>query len=171
MQGPILICYDGSEDARAAIEAAAPFFQGRETVVVCFWQPFAAVAKRFAVNLLEIVQDAASVNEREGLYAERIAAEGAELAEQAGLVAEPRAVKADRAIDETMIGYADQIDTPLIVLGSRGRSNLRSMLLGDVAHDVVQRASRPIFLVPSSRLGGRRREELAEAEREEITTS
>jgi hypothetical protein len=34
------------------------------------------------------------------------------------------------------------------------------MLLGDVAHDVVQRSSRPVLLVPSARLSGRRREEL-----------
>jgi hypothetical protein len=34
------------------------------------------------------------------------------------------------------------------------------MLLGDVAHDVVQRSTRPVLLVPSARLSTRRREEL-----------
>jgi hypothetical protein len=49
----------------------------------------------------------------------------------------------------------------VIVLGSRGRTCIASMLLGDVAHNVVQRSDRPVLLVPSSQLANRRRDELA----------
>jgi len=158
--GPILLCYDGSDDAAAAIEAAAPMFAGREAVVVCFWQPFAQVAKRFAVSLLEVVQEAGSVNEREALLAHQMAAAGAAIALAAGLVADGEAVEVTRPIDESIIAYADEVDAPVIVLGARGRSGVGSMLLGDVAHDVVQRSTRPVLLVPSARLSGRRRTEL-----------
>jgi nucleotide-binding universal stress UspA family protein len=158
---PILLCYDGSDDAAAAIEAAAPLFPGREAVVVCFWQPFAQVAKRFAVSLLEVVQEATSVNEREGSLAQELADAGAAIASRAGLHAEAHAVEVSKPIDEAIIAYADEIDAPVIVLGARGRSGIGSMLLGDVAHDVVQRSTRPVLLVPSARLSGRRRDELA----------
>jgi nucleotide-binding universal stress UspA family protein len=158
---PILLCYDGSDDAAAAIEVAAPLLAGREAVVVCFWQPFAQVAKRFAVSLLEVVQEATSVNEREGSLAQQLADTGAEIANQAGLRAVGHAVEVSKPIDEAIIAYADEIDAPVIVLGARGRSGIGSMLLGDVAHDVVQRSTRPVLLVPSARLSGRRRDELA----------
>jgi nucleotide-binding universal stress UspA family protein len=158
--GPILLCYDGSDDAAAAIEEAAPLFAGRTAVVACFWQPFAQVAKRFAVSLLEVVQEAPSVNEREAQLAQQLAEQGAALASRLGLAAEASAVKVSDPIDEAIIAHADAIDAPLIVLGSRGRSGIGSMLLGDVAHDVVQRSTRAVMVVPSVRLSGRRREEL-----------
>jgi nucleotide-binding universal stress UspA family protein len=159
---PILLCYDGSDDAAAAIQTAGPLFPGRGAVVVCFWQPFAQVAKRFAISLLEVVQEAASVNDREASLAQQLAETGAEIANQAGLRAEGHAVEVSKPIDEAIIAYADEIDAPVIVLGARGRSGIGSMLLGDVAHDVVQRSTRPVLLVPSARLSGRRRDELAD---------
>ena len=86
--GPLLLCYDGSDDGRPAIEAAARLFAGREAVVACFWQPFAAVAKRFAVSLLEVVQEADDINEREAALAQQIADEGAAIARRGGFDAQ-----------------------------------------------------------------------------------
>jgi nucleotide-binding universal stress UspA family protein len=160
--GPILLCYDGSDDAAAAINAVAALLSGHDALAVCFWQPFSRQASRFAINLLELVQDPASVNDREAELAQQIANEGADLANQAGLHAEGHAVEVNLPIDEAIIVHADQIDTPLIVLGSRGRSSISSMLLGDVANDVAQRSNRPVFLAPSSRRATRRRQALTD---------
>jgi hypothetical protein len=68
---------------------------------------------------------------------------------------------ADSQLAEQRAQYAEEVDAALILLGSRGRSGIGSMLLGDVAHDVAQRSTRMVLLVPSPRLSGRRREELA----------
>jgi nucleotide-binding universal stress UspA family protein len=160
--GPVLLCYDGSDDAGTAIEAAAALLPGREAIAVCFWQPFAQVAKRFAVSLLEVVQEAASVNGRENDLARQIADAGSEIAVRAGMRCTGLAVEVNRPVDEAIIAYADEIDAPLIVLGARGRSGIGSMLLGDVSHDVVQRSTRTVMLVPSAALSGRRRSELGE---------
>jgi nucleotide-binding universal stress UspA family protein len=166
VSGPILLCYDGSDDAGTAIEVAGSLFPGRETVSVCFWQPFAQVAKRFAIDLLEIVQEAESVNGRESVLAQEIADAGAAIATRAGLASTGKAVEVSKPIDEAIIAYADEIDAPVIVLGARGRSAVGSMLLGDVAHDVVQRSTRAVLLVPSGALSGRRRTELGAGERD-----
>jgi nucleotide-binding universal stress UspA family protein len=155
VDGPLLICYDGSDGARTALEAAVAAFD-RPAVVACYWQPFADSSRSLAMNLLELVQDPAAINEREQASAQRVADEGAELAAAAGRAAEPVAVRTSRAIDEAIHHHAEELDAFAIVLGSRGRSGLGSVLLGDVAGDVVQLSSRPVFVVPSGPLARRR---------------
>src|SRR4051794_12319086 len=39
--GPLLLCYDGSEHARDAVERAGSLFAGRDAVVLTVWQPTA----------------------------------------------------------------------------------------------------------------------------------
>jgi nucleotide-binding universal stress UspA family protein len=158
--GPILVCYDGSEGARAALERAAALFSGSEAVVACYWQPFAQSRERFAIEILELVQDAGSVNDREEGLAGRIAAEGAELAAAGGLHAEARAIRIVGPVDEAILAHADELGAAAIVLGARRRSSLRSLLVGDVTNEVVQRAARPVVVVPSPHLADRRRSEL-----------
>src|SRR5262245_35065249 len=98
--GPLLICYDGSEGAKAALESAVSLFKGREALVVSYWQPFAEPTKRLAINILELVQNAESINEREEQLARDIAEEGATLAREAGAVATAEAVEVSGPVDE-----------------------------------------------------------------------
>jgi nucleotide-binding universal stress UspA family protein len=153
---PLLICYDGSDGARTALDAAVAAFD-RPTVVACYWQAFADSGRPLAMNVLELIQDPASINEREQAAAQQVAEEGAALAEAAGREAEAVAVRVSTPIDEAILRHAEELDAFAIVLGSRGRSGLGSILLGDVAGDVLQLSSRPVFVVPSSALAERRR--------------
>ncbi len=66
------------------------------------------------------------------------------------------AVKVTTPVDEAILSHADELDASAIVLGSRSRSGLGSILLGDVAGDVVQLSNRPVFVVPSAALAERR---------------
>ncbi len=63
----------------------------------------------------------------------------------------PQAPQVSGRVDDAILAYADEIDARLIVLGSRGRSSAGYALLGDVAHDILQRADRPVLVVPSRR--------------------
>src|SRR5215467_12488763 len=143
---PLLVCYDGSDGAKAALAAAAAVFAPRSAVVACYWMPFAASTRRFGLDIRELVQNADDVNQR-----------GAELARAAGLDAEGQAIEIDGPIDEAILSHAEDIDAPAIVLGSRSRSTLRSLLLGSVANEVAQRSPRPVYLAPSLALADRRR--------------
>ena len=154
--GVVLISYDESDDSRAAIVAASPMIAGRDAIVAYFWQPFAEVARAFAINLMEIVQDPAAINAREQARAEAAAAEGAELARAHGITCEGRARMATGSLDEAIILPPRIAVAGLIVLGARGRSSWGSALLGNVAHDVLQRARMPVLVVPSPALGERR---------------
>jgi nucleotide-binding universal stress UspA family protein len=75
------------------------------------------------------------------------AEEGVNLARESGLEAEPLAVEADGPIWETIIETADRRQAAVIVMGSRGLTGLRSMLLGSVSSTVVHHAHRPTLVV------------------------
>ena len=153
---PILICYDGSDGARTALETAAVTFD-RPMVVACYWQSFAESQKPLGIDLLEVIQDPTSINEREHALAERFAHEGKQLLEAAGCTVDCVAVKVTTPIDGAILSHADELDAHAIVLGSRSRSGLGSVLLGDVAGDVVELSDRPVFVVPSVTLAERRK--------------
>jgi nucleotide-binding universal stress UspA family protein len=128
--------------------------------VACYWQPFASSTKPLAIDMLELVQEAARINEREEQLAHELAEKGAATARKAGMTADARAIEIDGPIDEGILLHAEELDASAIVLGARSRAGVRSLLLGDTANEVAQRATRPVFVVPSPPLGSRRREAL-----------
>jgi len=48
---------------------------------------------------------------------------------------------------EEIVKIAESEDVSLIVVGSHGKSNLKSVLIGSVSEDVVRRATRPVTVV------------------------
>ena len=89
--------------------------------------------------------------------AERLAAEGCERARLAGIAATPVVVEADDGVGRAILAAADAAGASLIVMGSRGLTGLRSLLLGSISHEVLQHAHRPVAIVPSIPLAAARR--------------
>jgi nucleotide-binding universal stress UspA family protein len=162
--GPLLICYDGSDAAKAALEEAARLFEGRSAVIACYWQPLTSRPGRFAHDLRELVEDPDDVNRREQELAEAVAEEGVVLARAARLVADGQAVEISGPIEEAILMHADELEASAIVIGSRSRSSLHSLLIGNVANEVVQHSNRSVFLTPSPELAQRRRSELSRSD-------
>lgn len=48
---------------------------------------------------------------------------------------------------DTIVQYANDHDTELIIMGSRGLGGLKSFFLGSTSKEVVQKASCPVFIV------------------------
>ena len=144
---PILICYDGSDDAQRAIDAAAGLLGPRRAVVLAVGPPLTA-AESLAVTA-PVTPGAAfeALNEDD---ARQRASAGADLARRAGFVAEARADLAAPTW-EGIVDTADEIDAAVIVLGSRGLKGAREAFEGSVSHQVAEQAGRPVLIVPPPR--------------------
>jgi len=146
---PVMFAYDGSPHARAAIERGTALVRPGPAVVATAWTSFedAAPAALLALpgDVVRGAVDDLDAANREA--AEKLAAEGAELARAAGFDAEPRAVRAADAFFVALITLADEIDASAIVMGSRGRSRLAATLLGSVSTGVLNHTRRPVMIV------------------------
>ena len=147
---PILIAYDGSDDAKRAVDEAAALFSG-SAVVVTAWQPFVAVLAEHPMSAsAPPPSDVAEIDRRLEEGAEKTAAEGAERANAAGLDARAQAVEAAGPVWDAILRSAEDSDARVVVIGPRGLSGLKSALLGSVSHAVMQHARRPVLVAQPS---------------------
>jgi nucleotide-binding universal stress UspA family protein len=156
----ILICYDGSEDAQAAIERAGELFAGESATVLTVWEPFMEVMARTGAGL-GYGLDGAKIQEIDAAAAadaEKRAEEGATRAREAGLSAEPHVRPRANAVTDAILAEAEEVDAKAIVMGTRGLTRLKSLLLGSVSSAVTQHADRPVVVVPSPEIAAARAE-------------
>jgi nucleotide-binding universal stress UspA family protein len=158
---PILIAYDGSENARHAIDWAGELFPGRHAVVLYAWEPVEGVAARHGgIGSTAGLSAAGSLRDADAWghdAAVRVAAAGAELARAAGLDAEARVEQGALPVWELIVRAADEVGASLVVLGSRGLRGLRSLVLGSVSHQVAHHAHQSVVVVPMPSLTDARR--------------
>lgn len=139
-QPPLLFAYDGSECSKRAIAEGGHLLKPGSAVVLTVAAPAppAGIGSGPALDTLdENVED-------ETL---EIAAEGVKLASDLGYDARPEVIRAD-PVWEGVIEHAESIDATAIVMGTKGRTGLASVLVGSVAKAVVQRSARPVIVVP-----------------------
>ena len=145
----MLVAYDGSTAARAAVEAAGRMLPGRSAVVVSVWSPVTEVAGASLLALpSKLARDAAAALDSESRsQAQRLAREGAELARSAGLEARDEAAESIGNVWSTILAVADREDAGAVVVGSRGMSGVKSLLLGSVSEALVNHSGRPVLVV------------------------
>jgi nucleotide-binding universal stress UspA family protein len=151
---PILIAYDGSDAARAAIVQAGALFGARRTVVLTVWEPglseFMLVPDASGMGTTMLPYDPAVVREvdRAGEdHAKDIAHDGQALAEAAGLQAEALVARDLTDAAAAIVQAAEQHGAAAIVVGSRGLRGLRSKLLGSTSNEVLRKAACPVVVV------------------------
>ena len=142
---PILICYDGSVDAREAINVAGELFPGYHAVVLDV-APLLTPVESLA-ELSPVTPNFGETNEDDAL---RRARAGATFAREVGLTAEARSNLAAPTW-EGIVGMADEVDAAVIVVGSRGLTGVRELFNGSISHDVAEHAGRPVLIVPPRR--------------------
>jgi nucleotide-binding universal stress UspA family protein len=130
--GTLVVGYDGTDGARAALRAAVALGGelGDDVVAV-----FAYTVGRLGG---EVADYAAALHEhaRETLEdARSVGGEGLEV------------VELEQAPAEALIAVADERDARMIVVGSHGESPLRSVLVGSTPTKLLHLSQRPVLVI------------------------
>jgi nucleotide-binding universal stress UspA family protein len=142
--GPILICFDGSDDSRRGIQVAADLLGPRRAIVLDV-EPFFTAAEAYAVSAAPLA--AGELEQQSADEALARATEGAEIARAAGFAAEPRGTIAGPTW-EGILDVADEVDAAVIVFGSRGLTGMREQFEGSLSHQVAEHSGRPVLIAP-----------------------
>jgi nucleotide-binding universal stress UspA family protein len=70
-----------------------------------------------------------------------------EKADESGIRFKTEFIVARRSIVSTMLDYAEEQNINLIVVGTRGRSGIKKMLLGSIASGLVTYAACPVLVI------------------------
>jgi nucleotide-binding universal stress UspA family protein len=155
----ILLCYDGSADARAAIDQAGVLMPGSEATVLVIWETILETMCRhgaFGMGMIGFSDDDGAADAAIKQSAVDTAGEGVERAVAAGLAAQPRVVNRADEIAAVILAEAADVDAGVIVLGTRGLGGVKSLMLGSVSHAVLHHADRPVLVIPSASLAEQR---------------
>jgi len=142
---PLLLCYDGSENAKHAIREAAALLAPRKAVVLSVWQDATAIPS--------LAWAGAPLPDMEEIFAAardaaaRMAEEGAGVARATGFDADGIVAEAKGPIWMAVEQVAEEQGAEAVVVGSRGLSGVRSLLLGSVSSGIVHHSSRPTIVV------------------------
>jgi nucleotide-binding universal stress UspA family protein len=145
--GPLLLCYDGSDPAKQAIETAGRLCAGRHAVVLHFWQSRVAEAPGLAGISKSVQGMAAELDEIAAEQSAERAATGVELAKRAGFEAEGLSERATGPAWMAVLDAAAQHACAGVVVGSRGLTGV-SAALGSISNGVVHHSRRPVLVVP-----------------------
>ena len=148
---PVLLCFDGSDEAARAIAHAGRLLGTRQAVVLSVWEPVAVwqpydPATAITAPISRLASSALGLDESSRDLAQERATAGVEIARGAGFDAQSRVAggKPWRVICDV----ADEIEAEAIVLGARGLSRMQSALLGSVSAATVHHTRHAVLVVP-----------------------
>jgi len=153
----VLVAYDGSDEADAAIAKVAELLRNEnvEAVVLSVWEPLTVSAIRAAKfgGPVGVPLDVADEDKQSAQQAQHVAEHGAEFAEAHGLSARAVAIADTQDIAGAVVAQGNELDADLIVMGARGLAGVRA-LIGSVSNHVVQHAHRPVLIIPPTAVQG-----------------
>jgi nucleotide-binding universal stress UspA family protein len=149
MAGLVVIGYDGSHDAQRAVELAAAVLRADAALVVSVWSTATAMTEPGAAFAAPTPPSEAELRRLEEA-ALQLAEDGAARAREAGLSAHAVVAQGASAEDiaKTLCDLAEARDATLVVVGRRGLSRLKEIVLGSVSNAALHDGRRPILVVP-----------------------
>jgi nucleotide-binding universal stress UspA family protein len=133
---------------------------GESATVLTVWEPFAEMMTRVGVGsgmaMAEV--DFQELDRTSEEQARGRAEDGVERAKRAGLDASSLVRARQTSVAEAIIAEANGIGARAIVVGTRGLTGVKSLLLGSVSHALLQHADRPVIVVPSPEVAHARAE-------------
>lgn len=144
----VLLCYDGSEQARNAVAVTAAMFPGARTEVLHVWEPIERIVARYAALAPFMGEELTDADTSVEAESAKVAAAGAALAQEAGLVAGSRTAELESTVWGAILAVAAAIDADVIVTGTRSLHGLREMVSNTLSHALIQHSARPVLAIP-----------------------
>lgn len=151
----LLIAFDGSEAARAAVRAVGGLFPRQEAIVLAAYDTPPGLGRALVAGA---TPNAVAVRSIEALGREApdramaTAEEGSALAAQSGLAAEPEIVVTQGGVWPEVLATAAAREAEIIACGTRGRGSLGRALLGSTASSILHHAHCSVLIVPNTDL-------------------
>lgn len=139
----ILVAFDGSSSSQAALDVAVEMAKRDKaslTAVSISSVPTAIPLGPGGGGFDKIVSESRK-------EAKDLADQAKEKAAKGGISIKAEVLNSSNGIAAAIVNYAEDNKSDLIVMGTRGRTRLKKMLLGSVAQGVVTYAPCPVIVV------------------------
>lgn len=158
----MLIAYDGSPEARRALEYAGRFLRTPHAVIITVWEPLhrepgagvgvinGSVFSRPSFRTADGVPtlDAMQYHDEAHEQAVVTCMEGVHLAHRAGFTPHPMLVESTSTIWGAVIEAAHEVHADMIVAGTRGMTGIKALFQPSVADNILKHSGLPVFIVP-----------------------
>ena len=150
---PVLLAYDGSPEAQAALREAVALFGQRPLIVASVWEPGLAMmtmmppAGEPSMGYMPDPDEVAAIDEVQSGHAVDVAEAGARLARELGATAEALPLPDAVNVAGTLIEIAEERDARAIVVGSRGLGGIKARVLGSTSRKLLHDTQRPVLVV------------------------
>lgn len=142
----VLLCHDGSEVSRHAIERAGAVLGGGTAVVLYVVR---SVADYGLAPLLGPLLHDEEIDRALEEHASGLARDGVAIATSAGFDATPLVRHTSLPAWHAIVEAAGEVGADIVVAGTRGHSTVAEVLLGSVAHGLTNHCPVALLLVPA----------------------
>lgn len=147
MSRPVLFAYDGSDDAARAIRTAGTLLDRGPAIVLYVWQGVAALSLP-QIHAGGSSETFALIDRAASEHAHEVVERGVAIAKEAGFEAKALVREGPLGTWAAILHSADEQAVCLIVVGARGRSGVKAVVLGSVSTAIAHHSRHPVLIVP-----------------------
>ena len=142
----ILVCTDGSEQSAWALEKAARMskLMDEAQILLVHVHQNEVVGPPYVASHLS-VEVPPDLQEKMNRHSQQILEESEKLLKDAGVSYDARLLEGHPA--NTILDFTEEESIDLVVMGSKGRTGLKRVLMGSVSSAVVQQAKCDVYVV------------------------
>jgi len=136
--GKVIVCFDGSNDSIKAIKLAGSFasnYQSEVTIVHVYSSPAVGFSAASGIP----IPDYKALEDAKKETAKSVLAKGVRAASDEGFKAKGELIEAPSVV-EAMVEFATTEKADLIIVGTRGMTGFKKLILGSVSSGLVNHA-------------------------------
>jgi nucleotide-binding universal stress UspA family protein len=144
----ILVAIDGSEHSLRAAEYAvglAKNFEAKLTAITVSYVPASKDLSQLDVLRQSLVEDNSDYTKDAEKWFERFI----QYAKESNVQLNTELLNSTKPVDYVILEYAEEKKIDLIVVGTRGRTGFKKLLLGSVASSIVTYSHCPVLVINS----------------------